>query len=97
MKIYYIIHSLFKSYFTYIIFTNNNKLLTFNLLLLSIKYINMNYTPDWTSLDKRLIPSWFQQAKFGIFIHWGVYSVPAWRKLEDERYASYAEWYYARV
>ena len=57
----------------------------------------MNYTPDWTSLDKRLIPSWFQQAKFGIFIHWGVYSVPAWRKLEDERYASYAEWYYARV
>jgi len=97
MKIYYIIHSLFKSYFTYIIFTNNNKLLTFNLLLLSIKYINMNYTPDWTSLDKRLIPSWFQQAKFGIFIHWGVYSVPAWRKLEDERYVSYAEWYYARV
>ena len=57
----------------------------------------MNYTPDWTSLDKRLIPSWFQQAKFGIFIHWGVYSVPAWRKLEEERYASYAEWYYARV
>jgi alpha-L-fucosidase len=57
----------------------------------------MNYTPDWTSLDKRLLPSWFQQAKFGIFIHWGVYSVPAWRKLEDERYVSYAEWYYARV
>jgi alpha-L-fucosidase len=57
----------------------------------------MHYTPDWNSLDKRPIPTWFQQAKFGIFIHWGVYSVPAWRKLEEERYASYAEWYYARV
>ncbi|MBP6459758.1 MAG: alpha-L-fucosidase [Crocinitomicaceae bacterium] len=57
----------------------------------------MHYTPNWQSIDSRPIPSWFQQAKFGIFIHWGVYSVPAWRKLESERYASYAEWYYARV
>jgi hypothetical protein len=57
----------------------------------------MHYTPNWNSIVSRPIPSWFQQAKFGIFIHWGVYSVPAWRKLESERYASYAEWYYARV
>ncbi len=57
----------------------------------------MHYTPNWNSIDSRHIPSWFQQVKFGIFIHWGVYSVPAWRKLESERYASYAEWYYARV
>lgn len=55
------------------------------------------YSPSWQSLDSRPIPSWFRNAKFGIFIHWGVYSVPAWRKLEEERYASYAEWYYARV
>jgi len=55
------------------------------------------YEPTWESLDSRPIPEWFQQAKFGIFIHWGVYSVPSWRKLESERYASYAEWYYARV
>jgi alpha-L-fucosidase len=55
------------------------------------------YEPTWESLDKRPIPTWFQDAKFGIFIHWGVYSVPAWRKLEEGRYASYAEWYYARV
>ena len=54
-------------------------------------------SPSWKSIDSRPIPSWFQQAKFGIFIHWGVYAVPAWRKLESERYASYAEWYYARV
>ena len=55
------------------------------------------YRPTWESLDQRPIPEWFQDAKFGIFIHWGVYSVPAWRKVTKGRYASYAEWYYARV
>jgi alpha-L-fucosidase len=55
------------------------------------------YQPTWESLDKRPIPTWFQDAKFGIFIHWGVYSVPAWRKVTSGLYASYAEWYYARV
>jgi len=55
------------------------------------------YQPTWESLDQRPIPAWFQQAKFGIFVHWGVYSVPAWRPLSDKLYASYAEWYYARV
>ena len=55
------------------------------------------YEPTWESLDKRPIPEWFLDAKFGIFIHWGVYSVPAWRKVTEGRYASYAEWYYARV
>ncbi len=28
------------------------------------------YTPDWTSLDSRPLPTWFDEAKFGIFIHW---------------------------
>lgn len=55
------------------------------------------YKPTWESLDKRPIPGWFSDAKFGIFIHWGVYSVPAWRPLSEKIYASYAEWYYARV
>ncbi len=55
------------------------------------------YEPTWESIDRRPIPEWFQDAKFGIFIHWGVYSVPAWRKVTEGRYASYAEWYYARV
>jgi alpha-L-fucosidase len=55
------------------------------------------YEAAWESLDRRPIPSWFPEAKFGIFIHWGVYSVPAWRPLSERRYASYAEWYYARV
>jgi alpha-L-fucosidase len=55
------------------------------------------YQPTWESLDARPIPAWFQDAKFGIFIHWGVYSVPSWIRVREGRYASYAEWYYARV
>jgi alpha-L-fucosidase len=35
------------------------------------------YRPDWESLQKYEAPAWYRDAKFGIFIHWGVYSVPA--------------------
>ncbi|KAH0521654.1 Plasma alpha-L-fucosidase [Microtus ochrogaster] len=35
------------------------------------------YDPTWESLDSRPLPFWFDQAKFGIFIHWGVFSVPS--------------------
>ncbi len=55
------------------------------------------YHATWESLDSRQMPRWFNEAKFGIFIHWGVYSVPAWRPLSKELYASYSEWYYATV
>jgi alpha-L-fucosidase len=34
------------------------------------------YRPDWTSLRQYQQPQWYKDAKFGIFIHWGVYSVP---------------------
>ncbi|KAK1156794.1 tissue alpha-L-fucosidase-like [Acipenser oxyrinchus oxyrinchus] len=36
----------------------------------------VRYTPDWDSLDSRPLPAWFDEAKFGIFVHWGVFSVP---------------------
>ncbi|CAG2167105.1 unnamed protein product [Oppiella nova] len=36
------------------------------------------YTPDWESLDKRPLPAWYDQAKVGIFLHWGVFSVPSY-------------------
>ena len=32
---------------------------------------------DWQSLENYRVPEWYLDAKFGIFIHWGVYSVPA--------------------
>jgi alpha-L-fucosidase len=35
------------------------------------------YRSDWESLRKYEVPEWYKDAKFGIFIHWGVYSVPA--------------------
>ena len=35
------------------------------------------FRPDWESLQKYEVPEWYQDAKFGIFIHWGAYSVPA--------------------
>jgi alpha-L-fucosidase len=35
------------------------------------------FRPDWESLQKYQVPEWYKDAKFGIFIHWGVYSVPA--------------------
>ena len=35
------------------------------------------YQANWESLEKYKTPDWFRDVKFGIFIHWGVYSVPA--------------------
>ncbi len=45
-------------------------------------------TPSWDELAARPFPQWFSDAKLGIFIHWGVYSVPSWSGKEQ-----YAEWY----
>lgn len=51
-----------------------------------------SYEANWESLDKRPTPQWWVDAKFGIFIHWGVYSVPAWSVR-----GKYSEWYWRRV
>ena len=45
--------------------------------------------PTWESINQRGYPEWFKDAKLGIFIHWGLYSVPAWAGPEG-----YGEWYY---
>ena len=50
------------------------------------------YQPNWASLDSRPTPQWYLDAKFGVFIHWGVYSVPAWGKTGE-----YAEWYWNHI
>lgn len=36
------------------------------------------YLPEWSSLDQRPLPSWYDEAKLGIFLHWGVFSVPSY-------------------
>ena len=38
---------------------------------------NGPYRPNWESLKQYKVPSWYQDAKFGIFLHWGLYAVPA--------------------
>ncbi|CAH3121422.1 unnamed protein product [Porites lobata] len=61
---------------------------TFALVLVCISQLAdisaTRYDPTWESLDSRPIPSWYDEAKFGIFMHWGVYSVPSF----------YSEWFW---
>ena len=52
------------------------------------------YEPKWESLDKRPVPQWWTDAKFGIFIHWGPYAVPAFAPAGVAgNWDCYAEWY----
>ncbi len=46
-----------------------------------------HFDPSWESLQQHHTPGWFRDAKFGIFVHWGVYSVPA----------MFDEWYPRRM
>jgi len=46
-------------------------------------------TAAWEAIDKRKTPQWWSDAKFGIFIHWGPYSVPAFSQV-----GRYSEWYW---
>jgi alpha-L-fucosidase len=57
------------------------------------------YTADWASIDSRPVPAWFTDAKFGIFIHWGLYSVPSWAPTDKSFhvYSKYSEWYWHRM
>jgi alpha-L-fucosidase len=62
-----------------------------------------NYEPTLESLNKHPLPQWYADAKLGIFIHWGLYSVPGWAPLvhpnhdfTSQDYIThnpYAEWY----
>ncbi|XP_018333024.1 plasma alpha-L-fucosidase-like isoform X2 [Agrilus planipennis] len=58
---------------------------------------SFKYKSTWESLDKRPLPSWYDEAKIGIFIHWGVFSVPSfgsewfWQFWKGQRKAEYVE------
>lgn len=47
------------------------------LFLIGLHQTSGQYQPTWESLDSRPIPDWYDQAKIGIMVHWGVYSVPS--------------------
>ena len=50
------------------------------------------YEAAYSSIYTHESPQWYNDAKFGIFIHWGVYSVPGWGN--SGKNESYAEWYW---
>jgi alpha-L-fucosidase len=60
--------------------------------LLATPVSAQRYAPTWESVDSRVTPAWWSDAKFGVFIHWGVYSVPAFASKGE-----YAEWYWERL
>ena len=46
---------------------------------ISAQTLKQEYEPTFVSLEKvNPVPEWFKDAKFGIYFHWGVYSVPAY-------------------
>lgn len=67
----------------------------------------MSYEASWESVAEHPMPDWYDDAKLGIFLHWGLYSVPGWapqvadiqQMLHDDGPAAmlrnnpYAEWY----
>lgn len=53
------------------------------------------FQPSWESLDGRPVPQWYLDAKFGIEMHWGLYSVPAWTPPDGS--LPYAEWYWNKI
>ena len=55
-------------------------------------FAQKKYKADWKDLNTRPVPEWFTDAKFGIFIHWGPYSVPAYSKK-----GTYSEWYFSHL
>lgn len=68
-------------------------------LFVTVLIAQDKYEPTWQSLSKRPIPEWFTNAKFGIFIHWGLYSVPSWatNSNADGFGSNYSEWYWERL
>ena len=77
----------------FFIFVPNRDAMKRLLLLLTMVFVATSFhaqvLPTWESINQRGYPQWFSDAKLGIFIHWGVYSVPAFASKEG-----YAEWYY---
>ena len=56
-----------------------NSVVIFSVYILHFAFLTNAYDADWKSLDSRPLPAWYDDAKLGIFIHWGVFSVPSFR------------------
>jgi alpha-L-fucosidase len=80
------------------------KALLLGLLTLTAQaQVAKKYQPTLESLNQHPLPEWYADAKLGIFVHWGLYSVPGWAPLShpDHDFRNtdyiknnpYAEWY----
>jgi alpha-L-fucosidase len=74
-----------------------NRFLLALCIIVSSQLVAQKYEPNWNSLNKRGIPKWFNQDKFGIFIHWGTYAVPAYAPVIPNSGTSYSEWYWSKL
>lgn len=81
------------------LFYAGNFILLCSLISITEANFAQTYQPEWKSLDKRETPGWWTDAKFGIFIHWGLYSVPAYAPVNEVKgvYEKYAEHYENRL
>lgn len=64
--------------------------------------IGPDFGADGPAYPRGQVPAWYRDAKLGFFIHWGLYSVPAWATRHGDRsvpvedaytHHQYAEWY----
>ena len=59
---------------------------------LQTPYATSVYEPTWESLDTHPLPEWYDDAKLGMFIDWGIFSVPGWAPREETG-PMYPDWY----
>ncbi|XP_046582111.1 alpha-L-fucosidase-like [Haliotis rubra] len=64
------------------------------------KQTEIRYDPTWESLDSRPLPTWYDEAKIGVFVSWGVFSVPSfgnewfwegWQGDKNPKYVQYMQ------
>mmetsp|Transcript_114003 Transcript_114003/g.185803 ORF Transcript_114003/g.185803 Transcript_114003/m.185803 type:complete len:484 (-) Transcript_114003:141-1592(-) len=52
---------------------------------------DVKYEATWESLDSRPTPQWWSEQKFSLFMHWGLYAVPAFCPATPQTKTCYAE------
>src|SRR5438067_5358701 len=67
------------------------------LMIISVRTANSGQTPNTGETPEQFAArtKWWRDAKFGMFIHWGVYAVPADATLKDGVKKGIAEWYFS--
>jgi len=82
-----------------------------NVAPIGAEEVAVRHEATWKSVSRHAVPDWSHDAKLGIFVHWGLYSVPGWAPLPGEAgdraprgdwadwFANnpYAEWYYNSI